>query len=578
MMDKLVRDIQSKQVVGIEPTARMAEAVNRMREAGISCIVVLDAGRPVGIFTERDIVRCVAQKGLTFADQNVREVMSPKVVSCKATATVFEAFSQLVEKGIRHIVVVDDKGLACGVITQSDLVHHLGYEYFVKARTIAQIMHRGVQTVPPGTSVLEASRLMAESRVSCLVVADGAKPLGVITERDVARLAAERRPMDTLGVEAVMTSPIITVTQEVGVHEAAEIMRQRGIRRLVVVNAAGEVLGVTTQSDLVKGLEYKYIETLKQIISDQTQVLDRTIQALAEKTLYLDGILSSSINMGIIATNADLTIVYYNPAAEEMLGYAARKVMGADLRVFHTQIGVPLDRLERALGAVQNHRRHSFSLDRAGPGGNLSLQGRVSGIWNDDNLVGYVLMVQDVTDRKRAEETIRRLAYYDMLTELPNRVYFYETFIHELARARRSGTPLALLMVDLDRLKEVNDTMGHHIGDALLRELAKRLRGLLREVDMVARIGGDEFTVILPELKSPDDARLVAEKICTGVMEPLHIEGKVYHPTVSIGVAIYPDHAAEGEDLLRLADSAMYAAKKLGRQNRAANVCVHDEC
>lgn len=577
MMDKLVQDIQSKEVVGIAPDARMAEAVMRMREAGISCIVVLDAGRPLGIFTERDIVRCVAQRGPDFAELRVAEVMSPKVVTCPAGATVFDAFSLLVEKGIRHLVVVDDAGLACGVITQSDLVHHLGYEYFVKARTIAQIMHRGVQTVPPGTSVVEVSRLMTQSRVSCLVVADGARPLGVVTERDVARLAAERTAMDRLPVEAVMTSPIVTVTPDVGVYEASELMHSRGIRRLVVVDGSDEILGVTTQSDLVKGLEYKYIETLKQIISDQTQALDRSIQALAEKTVYLDGILSSSINMGIIATNAALKVVYYNPAAESMLGYSAREVMGSDLRAFHERIGMPLERLERAFTIVQNHRRHSFSLDRVGPNGALSLQARVSGIWSESNLVGYVLMVQDITDRKRAEETIRRLAYYDMLTELPNRVYFYETFTHEMARARRNGTSFGLLMVDLDRLKEVNDTMGHHIGDALLRELAKRLRGLLRESDVIARIGGDEFTVILPELHEPSDARLVGDKLCAGVMEPLSIEGKVYTPTVSIGVAIYPEHATDGEDLLRLADAAMYTAKRRGRQNGAANVCAHGE-
>ncbi len=271
-MDKLVRDIQSKEVVGIAPDARMAEAVMRMREARHRCIVDRDAGRPAGHFPERDIAACALQ-GPGFASCAWRG-HEPLGVTCTSGGHGLRTPSPSCGEGDRHLVSGTTQ--ACPEASSpTRLGPHLGYEYFVKAGHRPDHAPR-VQTVPPGTSLLEVSRLMAQSRVSCLVVADGSRPFGVVTERDVARLDAERTAMDRLHVEAVMTSPIVTVTPDVGVHEASELMRSRGIRRLVVVDGGGEILGVTTQSDLVKGLEYKYIETLKQIISDQTQALDRT--------------------------------------------------------------------------------------------------------------------------------------------------------------------------------------------------------------------------------------------------------------------------------------------------------------
>ena len=187
-------------------------------------------------------------------------------------------------------------------------------------------------------------------------------------------------------------------------------------------------------------------------------------------------------------------------------------------------------------------------------------------------------IVQDITDRQRAEQTMRRLAMYDGLTGLANRQFFSEHLRNAVARSKRHGTAFATIFVDLDRFKRINDTLGHAVGDALLREAAARLLGCLRETDevapaepdpatdsMVARLGGDEFIVLLRDLLAPRDAVAVATRMINALSAPFTIEGNELVVTASLGIAMYPTDGDSGEALIKAADSAMYAAKNNGR-------------
>ena len=173
----------------------------------------------------------------------------------------------------------------------------------------------------------------------------------------------------------------------------------------------------------------------------------------------------------------------------------------------------------------------------------------------------------DITDRKQMEEQVQHLAYHDILTGLPNRMLFSDRLQQALVTARRDHAQLALMFVDLDRFKHVNDTLGHNIGDLLLKEVAQRLRQCLRESDTVARIGGDEFIVMLPVLKGEQDASQVAEKIRRALEQAFGIAGHDLQISSSIGIAIYPQHGNEEKELIRNADVAMYYAKTGGRNN-----------
>jgi diguanylate cyclase (GGDEF)-like protein/PAS domain S-box-containing protein len=182
---------------------------------------------------------------------------------------------------------------------------------------------------------------------------------------------------------------------------------------------------------------------------------------------------------------------------------------------------------------------------------------------SDDGAPLFVAIVRDITERKAQQEQLRHQALHDSLTSLPNRVLLNDRLVHALEMACRWSEPMALLLLDLDRFKEVNDTLGHQVGDDVLVDVAKRLVKAIRASDTVARIGGDEFAVLLPAVTDLPNARMVAERIVKGLSEPLHVlDGLTLDVGVSIGIALYPDHAEEAGKLMQCADVAMYTAKQ----------------
>ncbi|MFA6180368.1 MAG: diguanylate cyclase, partial [Candidatus Methylopumilus sp.] len=171
----------------------------------------------------------------------------------------------------------------------------------------------------------------------------------------------------------------------------------------------------------------------------------------------------------------------------------------------------------------------------------------------------------DITARKEAEAQIMRLAHFDGITGLPNRVLFIDRFKQELKKAHRNSQSLTLMYLDLDRFKEVNDTLGHDMGDLLLKETAQRLVGCVREVDTVARLGGDEFTLLLNGLDNQAVTDRIAQKVLDRLAQPFHIGSELVYLSTSIGISIYPDDGSGVEVLLKNADQAMYVAKQNGR-------------
>lgn len=191
--------------------------------------------------------------------------------------------------------------------------------------------------------------------------------------------------------------------------------------------------------------------------------------------------------------------------------------------------------------------------------------GRVIEWAEDGTAVRMVGCHVDITERKQAEETIRQMAYHDALTGLPNRLLFSDRLGIALARARRNHKTVAVAMLDLDHFKDVNDTLGHDVGDRLLKAAAERLNTLLRKSDTVARFGGDEFVLILPDLKGREDVIPVAQKVLDNFRKPILVDTHQLSLTTSIGIALYPHNGTDETTLLKNADIAMYKAKQGGR-------------
>ena len=278
----------------------------------------------------------------------------------------------------------------------------------------------------------------------------------------------------------------------------------------------------------------------------------------ATTTLY-------SIADAVITTDLEGRISFMNPVAEALTGRSQEQSLGANLdsvlRTLPDAGTLPpiLELVERQgdeplrrLLCAQDGRRIPIEESRS------PIRGAKGAVY------GQVIVFRDVTERREHEEAMRRMAFRDELTGLPNRTSLADRLTLEIAHARRNREALGLLYLDLDGFKDVNDSLGHHAGDALLRAAAERLRGVLRGGDTVARLGGDEFTVVLPGISGPQEARMVAGKILDALRKPIAFEGRELTTSASIGGALYPRDGDSPETLLRRADKAMYRAKSLG--------------
>jgi diguanylate cyclase (GGDEF)-like protein/PAS domain S-box-containing protein len=298
-----------------------------------------------------------------------------------------------------------------------------------------------------------------------------------------------------------------------------------------------------------------YFEGFVHDISARKQAEERLRQQSAAMTASMDGI-------GILDERLEFT--YVNDSLARLFGYVhPSEIVGRSLCELyepHEQVRlitsiVPLVQGRgRWRGEATGVRRDGISFPQeislTAIGGN-----------------GMVCVVRDVTERTYAEEQIKHLAYHDALTNLPNRLLFKDRLTVALSHAQREHSRLAVLFLDLDRFKVINDSLGHNIGDQLLQAVAARVQTCIRESDTVARLGGDEFTVLLPDLQRSEDAAPVANKIIEAVRHPFHIEGREFFTTTSIGISLFPEDGIDAETLIKNADTAMYQAKEQGRDN-----------
>lgn len=268
----------------------------------------------------------------------------------------------------------------------------------------------------------------------------------------------------------------------------------------------------------------------------------------------------------VVVLDEEFHFVTVNPAFTRMSGYEAEDVVGKDASLTNSeQHDAAFYEQSRKAMREEGHW-DSEMWQRRKDGREFLCAVRTHAILEPGTQRRlYVLVATDITDRRRIEQELRYLANYDTLTNLPNRTLLAERLSRAIVRARRQGTCVALLFLDLDRFKEVNDTLGHAAGDALLVETAQRLRRSLRASDLPARQGGDEFMVLLHDIKTKAEALGVADKISQAIDRPFTVEGHECRVAVSIGIALYPDDGGDAETLTRQADGAMYRAKTAGR-------------
>jgi len=297
---------------------------------------------------------------------------------------------------------------------------------------------------------------------------------------------------------------------------------------------------------------------------------DITEQKNAQDELRLLATAFANTSEGMVITDTRGIIREVNDAFLRITGYTAAEVEGRHVGILNAS---PRSRMEEFFLRMEDHLREAGQWK--GETQNRRRNGETFPAWvnvsvlKDDSgtITHFVGVFSDITERKRSEEDLRRLANYDVLTSLPNRTLFEDRLEHAIDSARRSGDRVSLMFIDLDRFKQINDSLGHGSGDRLLRAVAMRFRDSLRPSDTVARLGGDEFTVLLEDLRDFVTIIQVAERLKAALAGPFDIDGHEITVTPSIGISIFPDDAADGITLMRNADTAMYHAKGEGRNN-----------
>ncbi len=278
-------------------------------------------------------------------------------------------------------------------------------------------------------------------------------------------------------------------------------------------------------------------------------------------------LVEGTTDYAIFMLDQDGLVVSWNPGAERILGFGKSEIIGKHLSVFFTPEDHAKDEPERKLRQANQEGRVEEDGWRVRKDGHRFWCTGVTGALRDSDgkLKGYVAILRDNTERRLVDQNNFFLANHDALTGLPNRARFLERLHEALINADRDRTRAAIMLLDLDRFKVINDTLGHHTGDQFLKLVSKRLTQCVRETDTVARLGGDEFVMIMTRLKSLSSAELIAENVIHELSKPYAIDNHEINSGASIGIAFYPQDGSTSGELLQKADLAMYRAKATGR-------------
>ncbi len=360
--------------------------------------------------------------------------------------------------------------------------------------------------------------------------------------------------VEDLGTEKRFSGPPLLIDH--GVVSGMSTIIQDGKRPFGILGAHTTIRRTFTRDDI------NFLQAIANVLAEAVTRKQAEEELRAMSKVFMDA------TDPIFIEDLDRKIINVNAEAERAYGWTREELLGRPI-----DIVIPPEAQERQLElrplCLQGKDVRSVECLRRSKSGKMFNVLLTLSLLSDEagKPAAIATIAKDITARKQAEKTIEHMAYHDPLTGLPNRKLFSDRLTKAIAHAKRYKQKLAVVFLDLDNFKDVNDALGHNMGDELLKAVAERLKGSLREEDTVARMGGDEFILLLPEIADKEGVATVAQKILMLIGKPLTINNNKLDTTTSIGVALYPDDTNEAETLVRYADAAMYRAKEQGRDN-----------
>ncbi len=359
----------------------------------------------------------------------------------------------------------------------------------------------------------------------------------------------------------------------------------RGINELIVPEESAEeatgMSGAVLRGEVVSSERVRrrkdgsrvYVRLLGYPIFDDERLMglfgiysDVSFRVMAERRLRLQGAAMRAAASAILIADADGLIEWVNPAFSRLSGYTQNEALGRRLDFLASSRGVEAGEVERLDGPVEGEVRRGQVTHRHKEGHVYTVDQTITRLSDPaDRRQHYVVVQEDITARLEAEERLKYLAGHDFLTDLPNRYNFNKQLEIEVERSQRTGQPLATLLVDVDRFKDVNDTFGHAVGDELLIAVARRLAETLRDRSTLSRFGGDEFAILQTDIEDIGNASGLARRLIDAFSRPVEVNDRRIHVAISIGIAVFPPGEPDAKALIRNADLALYQAKSEGR-------------
>jgi diguanylate cyclase (GGDEF)-like protein/PAS domain S-box-containing protein len=558
-------------IISVELGVPLSEAVGLMARHHIGSVLVQDARQPVGLLTRGTAMQLVLQSGA--AETRIEASMLTPVLQVDANLSVDELGLEFVSQSAAHAVVVGTGGQWVGIVSQSDIVNSQGLEHDLFLKSLEEITNFNVLRLAPDCSLRQAMERLRSVNYTAMLIGDDRAGWQIMTETDVIRLLDERVELDQ-PLSALNLPKLVSVDSRLSLYNVRRYFREHSFRHIGVEDHAGKVIGLASYGDILRSVELDYIYRLRELLHDKSRALQQSQHNLR----LIERVINAS-REGIVITDANGHIQSVNPAFTAITGYEAWEALGRNPsmlssgrhdRQFYRQLWQTLEQEGRWQGEIWNRRKDGSVYPEW-----LS----ITAIENDGGqITQYAAIFHDLTEAKRSEARMQQLSWFDSVTGLANRRLFHDRLQMALGFAREQERPLALLALDLDMFKQINDRFGHAGGDRVLKQLAERLESTLQDWGSAARPSGDEFYILLTELHDPAEITGCLDRISRALSLPILIDEREVRVRGSMGVAVFPADAGEPEALVRAAEVALQHSKERGRNNICFfSPALHDE-
>lgn len=551
-----ITDVMSSDKSFLAKSETVSDAIATMFKFNARAILILEANKPIGIVTERDLIRL----GHSHVDgsRQLAEVMSAPVISVKGSRSVYFAIELMREHQIRTLAVVDEHDIFQGVITEHDVVGKIE-SYYVN--TLSTIIKKQASDIDRIRKELDEhyvlSAVLHASLGMSVIIADLDKNLRYLNPEASKLFGVSEKNILAENIMSIFSSIDMLKDELLTALDQAEHGASSECEIRHLVNNEVFYFHIRTAPILDRN---------DNLLGFVLTMFDNTEKKLAEYRLRQAASIFENTIEGIIITDANANILSVNPGFTKITGYEEDELRGKNPRVlssgrqgadFYKRMWTALHTTGYWQGELWNRRKDGEA---------YAEWLTISVIMDAENKVkNYIAVFADITSSKIEHDEFEFLAHHDPLTRLPNRLLFNARLSHSLSRIQRTGGLVAVLMIDLDGFKQVNDANGHQAGDRLLEVVSERLKAHTRSEDTVARLGGDEFVIALEDIADVAGAKEIAQKLLEEIAQPIMLDKTSISVTASVGMAFSSTAGNDPKILMGAADGALYQAKNSGK-------------